>query len=280
MDLLVSVTRSRLEEPSFDLVGWYKQYLDQRDLFQRRYKKNHIQIYALRAKEAPPIIMSELNELGIEFEYPADEEYDPELSDLPGLLPLSEDEDEDDDDSVETAEMGELVCETIPSDSEPTEVTQLTRIEDDTLMDRVMRVLTRCQPFPGDGTPVDSTYHIGELRFVVERQDADIMVIYDRVQGFEARIFVGILQWPVFSIGKWYAERCAIHKDLQVPWMHAHEWVIGRNWESTTMGQVTDTEPQISEPFLVWKELLARGLELGGVQVDHDKYPQLQRNAA
>ena len=288
LDLLVSVPKSRLEEPSFDLVGWYKQYLDQRDLFQRRYLKNHIQVYVRSAEEVSPVTTSEPDQLDIEFEYPTDEEYDSEFEDLPPLIPLSDSEDEDDDDPLGPAEMEEPVDETVPSGSDlsggpvPADVAQSLGIENDTLTQRVMRVLTRCQPFPGDGPPVDLTYRVGEPRFVVEHQDFDILVIYDRVQGFEARICVSLLRWPVFSVGKWYAERCAHHKGLPVPWMHAHEWIIGRNWESTTMGQVAGTEPQLGEPFkfLIWRELLARGLELGGIQVDRNKYPQLQRNAA
>ena len=49
-------------------------------------------------------------------------------------------------------------------------------------------LLTCCQLYPGDGTPIDPTYRPGDQRFIVERQDFHMYLIYDRVQGFEAHL--------------------------------------------------------------------------------------------
>jgi hypothetical protein len=142
----------------------------------------------------------------------------------------------------------------------------------DTLTERIQEVLTQCVPFPGDEEPVDPTYRPGQPRFLIERQPRGFICIYDRIQGFETDIHEVRTQWGFFSIGQWFAEWCAANSGLPAPWEHARQWVSTRKWEDTLMGFNSEQpRPQGEEetPF-----------ELAGIQVDRNKYPALQRNAA
>ena len=56
------------------------------------------------------------------------------------------------------------------------------------LVQRAQTVLMHCQPYPGDGTPINSTYRLGDQQFVVEQQDFHMYLIYDQVQDFEAHL--------------------------------------------------------------------------------------------
>jgi hypothetical protein len=75
---------------------------------------------------------------------------------------------------------------------------------------------------------------------------------------------------------RWHAERCAYHGGMlntdEIIW----EWASTCGWVATTMGFLfVGTIPDGSsndEPL--------DSLELGGVQVDRNKYPSLQHNAA
>jgi hypothetical protein len=151
-------------------------------------------------------------------------------------------------------------------------------IDDETIIEQIKCILTCCQPFPGDGVPVDMSYRIGEPRFIVERQDRGLFCIYDRVQGFETDIHEDRLQWGLFSIGRWFAERCAENMGLHAPWDRAHRWVSTKRWEETLMGPPLRI-PNSSEEESGHEEKRPT-FELGGIQVERNKYPALQRNAA
>jgi len=97
--------------------------------------------------------------------------------------------------------------------------TELDPLSDDSDDEEEDSTENQCQPFPGDGPPVDSLYEMGDPRFVVGRQDRGLFCIYDRVQGFETYIHEARLHWDFFSIGKWFAERCAENSELEEPWV-------------------------------------------------------------
>lgn len=148
-------------------------------------------------------------------------------------------------------------------------------LEMEMLAVRVAEVLASCQPYPGDGIAVDPTYLEGDPRFVLEPIDHDLLQIYDWVQVFEAHIHISQLWWADFSIGRWFAEQCTYNMNLPFPYGAAQRWAYTRNWQDTTMNwTVINEEAQTTAngpPSL---------MELGGVQVDRNKYPSLQRNAA
>jgi len=154
------------------------------------------------------------------------------------------------------------------------------QIEDlwmDVLMERMAEVLSKCQPFPGDGVAVDPTYCSGDDRFLIARRDLEVLEVYDRVQGFEARIAITYLQWERFSVGKWFAERCAYNNRLPRPWKIAQNWANNRVESLTTMGF-----PALRDNFEYFARESNRTdeVDIGGVQVDRNKYPSLQRNSA
>lgn len=198
------------------------------------------------------------------------------------MTPVSDSEDEDEDDSPDddqkmsvdeakpvevelTAETSEIVD---PLTSPSLEATE-------TIASSLERVLERCQPFPGDGLAVDPNYVVGDPRFIIDRLDVDTLEIYDRVQGFETHVRISIVEWSRFSIGKWYAERCAANSSLPEPWKCAHQWIIAREWKHTTIQSVQgmDNDTNRSESSI-------GHIDVGGVQVDRLKFPSLQRNAA
>ena len=94
--------------------------------------------------------------------------------------------------------------------------------------------------------------------------------MYDRVQGFDSSLHSDLLKDPDFIIARWYTEQCACNSGLTSPWEIALKWANDR------------TRPEI--PIIdmggpEWIDSTAMPMELGGVQVDRNKYPSLQRNA-
>jgi hypothetical protein len=141
----------------------------------------------------------------------------------------------------------------------------------------IAEVLTGCQPFPGDGPAVDPTYREGEKRFIITPIEPEILEIYDRVQGFETHVSVTYLLQENFSVGRWFAERCAVNKNMPQPWRIAQEWFEARRGTRTTLWPPGDDE----DLEIFTREMTSEeALELGGVQVDRSKYPSLQCNSA
>ena len=256
----VRIPQSALENPSFDLVGWYIAYLSSRDLYgsqdlgastRRCCTGDHPPVGCTRNARDTHLGAPEPS---IAFE--KDEEGRPDL------IALSDDSDADSaDDDFEKDNF----------------IINPDEIWEDTFVLRLSQVLTECQPFPGDGTPVDPTFREGDNRFVITFRDSDTLEIYDRLQGFEAYISARYLQWERFSVGRWFAERCAVNSGIARPWEIAQEWLEARSRYRTTMGF-----PAFRENFeyFVREMTLADEVELGGIQVDRNKYPSLQRNAA
>jgi len=108
------------------------------------------------------------------------------------------------------------------------------------LAQRIAAVLICCQPFPGDGAPVDPSYVEGEQRFTVDCLNNEFFSVYDRVQGFEGHIHISQVRWKSFSIGKWFSERCAVNSGICYPWDCTHQWLISRRWENTIMGHTLE----------------------------------------
>jgi hypothetical protein len=107
------------------------------------------------------------------------------------------------------------------------------------ILEQISNVLEKCSPFPGDKNfevPVDPRYRIEEQRFVLDVIDTvkeKNFLIYDRVQGFEAYLSWNLARWDQFSVGKWFAERCAVVRGDELYWETAHTWMMDRLWEDT-----------------------------------------------
>jgi hypothetical protein len=194
--------------------------------------------------------------------------------------------------------------------------------EEVTALRKMKKTLERCAPFPGDDLPkypVDPTFRKGQPRFEVELIDVaepQSVCIYDRVQGYETYLSWELANWDQFSLGKWYAERCAVNRDDALPWNTAHNWMQGHNWVETTIAAADEPWTSCScgktphkgpnddiSSNTSWDNLdddsldgssdsLDNSLEdiemleddglitLNGVQVDKNKYVNVQRNAA
>ena len=160
------------------------------------------------------------------------------------------------------------------------------------VLEQIQGVLERCSPFPGDERvrrPADSAYYrSNESRFVmdiIDLSDHQLVYIYDRFQGFDAFLSWEIASWNKFSIGKWYAERCALQNEEETPTDVAHEWILTRRWDDTIIGEnddvLMDDEPYM-DGYDPGDDSDDNGavITLNGVQVDRNKYESIQRNAS
>jgi hypothetical protein len=290
LEMTLPIPRTLLEDPSFDLVGWYRQRLEgseMNSIFRCRYKERHTREYVDELD-----IVRELEQMDIGDGNSADEgsaSNDSEAIEPSDPFDICDLESEDEWEPLsrpsvsESSGFSDIDMDTLPDELEtdPDEADESTLLLiGDSLAGRIMDVLTRCQPFPGDGTPADPCYRANEHRFLIEARDDDVLEVYDRVQGFESRIRKSLAQWEGFSIGKWYAERCAYNTELEQPWKKAHEWMTARRWEDTAIGQVIDIVTPVHEALSASTTVAEDDLELAGVQVDRHKYPALQRNAS
>lgn len=108
----------------------------------------------------------------------------------------------------------------------------------------VKYVLETCAPYPGDDSPrypIDPmcTKH-GDSRFELDILDVvmqKLLMIYEQVQGLETFLLWNLTSWSEFSVSKWYAERCGVNNEDEFPWDSAHEWMMNRDWQKTTVSE-------------------------------------------
>ena len=290
LEITLPVARTLLEDPSFDLVAWYKQQLEGPQwggIYRRRYRELHLQAY-----DTVPEITHEVEEMDLDYGEPAEDADQGEGTSNQHLPPQVDFSDEATEwESVRPPLMEEpsgsfdVNMDSLPEylESEPDEAGAESLLPTgDGLAQRLAEVLLRCQPFPGDGPPVHPDHWEGDNRFRIDQPylHPEVLEVYDKVQGLEARISKSLLGWDLFSAGKWYAERCAYNAELEDPWKVAHEWMRFQKWEDTTMGPTLDIVTPLGELLSDGLRLEECDLELGGIQVDRNKYPALQRNAS
>ena len=286
----VEISGANLEDASFDIVGWYINVLKEQNLYPSGARvrlegsccrNDHVFVGCSSLEKASPTMESSNenvddythNDLPDLLRVP--DEGEEEFDDLPDLLPLSDDEDSDD----ENEDDG-FVSDDDVGEEEEDEPLRVEDLPEEILVVRLAEVLTSCQPFPGDGLAVDPTYVQDESRFIFQRHrptSLNIVEIYDRVQGFETHISLDVLRDESFRPGVWFAERCAYNQNLPQPWREAQTWAESRSGTSVTMWAF---EPEEEMEFFTREMTEAEALELGGVQVDCNRYPSLQRNSA
>ncbi|KAF8800028.1 hypothetical protein BYT27DRAFT_7217359 [Phlegmacium glaucopus] len=377
LEVYPRIPKAWLEDFQFDLVSWYRMFLDQQKIFETQYLKTHLEWCEDEATESPEseedLELVSVSDIGVEN------------NDLPDLASISDDEDDysfeyEAEEGLPAGHISESLSnkeddlyrnnpEGSPDSwSSSTLAKHQMGAVGDVLMERVQRVLNQCQPFPGDELFTDT---IDGPRFVIERQNFDMIVVYDRLRFFESHIHLARLRWDTFSVGRWFAERCAVDAGLLEPWRCAHDWLASRRWKDTVMGRTLEqrteeilhlgapyeneedcdestdsrfevTCPPLSDQFEVldryrgfivdlprisledpefnvfewydsilaeideqsriavatdesyWPSVMpivsqifverrdesVNGIEIGGVQVDRNRYPALQRNAA
>ena len=104
-------------------------------------------------------IMSEEDSAGEEQDEPLSSNSSKE-DDLPGLDPLSNDEDKEVNEQLEDlfSSLGE---------------------DKSLYIEQITKVLTQCQPFPGNGKPLDPLYEEGNQQFIIECWNRGLYCIYD-----------------------------------------------------------------------------------------------------
>jgi hypothetical protein len=269
------VRRDQLEDPMFDLIGWYMQVLAQRRRFNWATEHDDTTAGDTHSCQADHSFEDCSLTAGPSNLEPAMEAPDEgSQDDLPELLALSDDS--DDDDYRQTAfctepmwggEDPEEPLTSLDWERDAYEDDNRTCSSNDEISQWLDNVLTESQPFPGDGRAVDPTFVEGKPRFLIERIQHNLLEIYDRVQGFDSHLLVSLVQSADFSLAKWYAERCAFNSGLPDPWKVAQLWNNSLEDRGTEPGG-----------YLAYVE--GTPVELNGVQVDRNKYPSLQRNSA
>lgn len=191
--LIMHIPKSLVEDLSFDLVGWYREYLETRHFFRWHYLQKHGLRYLPEPEAVPEeITPSALEPIGIEFEFSNSSEQPATEDDLPGLIPLSDSDDDDDDDDKQSPKPVP-VPDPEENVNEPRHTSEFMEgsssfPELNQLETKVLQILTDCQPYPGDDIPVDPTYKKGDTQFVISQQDFNLIEIYDHVKGTETYI--------------------------------------------------------------------------------------------
>ena len=196
LQIHVTIPRAKLEDQTFDLVGWYIEFLSQKELYYPSQTRSnsvdsragslccpHDHLYVGCSQPD-----SEDQNSGAEGLTDHSDQVEADVySDLPDLEPVADDEVWD----------GSYV-----SDDENEDPRTASTLPDEVIIiGRLAEVLVECQPYPVDGTAVDVTYQEGDNRFVITKRGTDLLEIYDRVQGFEAHISMRFVQWQTFSVG-------------------------------------------------------------------------------
>ena len=268
----VTIPRDRLEDQTFDLVGWYIEFLSRRELY---YPSAQTRSNSVDSRADSPCCPHD--HLYVGCSQPDSEDQNPGAEGLIDHNDHVEADVYDDMPDLEPVVDDDVWDGSYVSDDEDEDPRAASTLPDEVILGRLSEVLTECQPYPGDGVAVDSTYREGDDRFVITKHGVDLIEIYDRVQGFESHISMRFVQWQTFSIGRWFAERCAIMQQMESPWQVAQDWQEARRDVYTTMGF-----PALRENYEYFAREVeeADELELGGVQVDRNRYPSLQRNSA
>jgi hypothetical protein len=125
--------------------------------------------------------------------------------------------------------------------------------------DRMKGVLTLCEPYIGENEP-----KIGApLRFEVsyDIRDINTFIIKDFLRSVQSTIPRNLVEDPKFNLGEWYEYRLATY---ELGNLDLDEKISSYVDDFFAGIKISEDEP----------------LELNGVQVDRNKYPMLQRNAA
>jgi len=199
LKLSVPIARLTLMNPEYNLVGWYRDYLEENLHYYSQYE-----VATAKLLDSLPAInaLDLARELTFMDELPEDEESN---------------QNEEDSTSSFTKRLDDLPQEywfgtmgyVYPQE--------------------IIKVLNCCAPFPGDNdnwinprVPQDSP-----IRFEITRDNFGFYEIFDRKHGFTAVIHEARLCYNTFSIGWWYADHCAQEAGAEFPDVQAADWSIG-----------------------------------------------------
>ena len=202
LKLNVPITRSTLMNPDYNLVGWYRDYLEENLYYHTQYELTTAELL-----DSLPAI----NALDLARELP----FMDELSENEGDLTSSFTKNLDDfPQNYWFGTMGYVYPQ------------------------EIIKVLTRCAPFPGDNNnwinprvPRDNP-----IRFEITQDNFGFYKIFDRKRGFTAVVHEARLRHRTFSIGQWYADHCAREAGAEFPDVRAADWLVGRIYSDTCIG--------------------------------------------
>ena len=264
------IHRDQLEDPSFDLIGWYIQVLNQRRQLDWMTGRDDVPDHHICPATHAFQGCNQAEEVS-GYESTADQLGEGSQDDLPDLIALTEDS--DDVEYRQSAFSTELTW----VDDDPMSLFDWEKVtygdndrhysgDNQDIVQWLSNELTESQPFSGDGQAVDPSFIEGKPRFLIEQVQHNLLQIYDRIQGFDTHLLISLVQSKEFNLPKWYAERCAFNSESPNPWEVAEQWSVDREDRPKDGG------------FLAYVE--GTTVELNGVQVDRNKYPFLQRNSA
>jgi protein associated with RNAse G/E len=297
-----------LENPTLNLVEWYRNELEEGDLYNNAYSKSILQ--NMKQCDSPNTSDSEMSEfsdaesvLSVLLDMFDEElDQDADVDSLPDLQPVS---DTDSDCESQTAPEGGSYSNFEPSlanlepnsleagsnevesgsvsDDSGSSLGDLTGYElgkvGDILAWKAKLVLISCQPFPGDeAEALPMEFPNGKPRFEVTRglefPDDDMYIINDHARGIVTAIHIARLRHDTFSIGKWYAEICA-RKDIDHRPALVQDWMQQREYYETIMGNVREQYTahllEMACPFAHEDDDVDRPDERFDIQIDcHD----------
>ena len=249
-----------------------------------------IKWYSIRLKQTG-IFWNKYRQLHELFYNPLPEGEEDEFADLPGLVDVDDGEEPESENSSREPEY-----------------------DNKEILDLIAHTLEECKPYPNDHENyIDRSYHPGAVRFIVRPAKDELICVYDRVHGIEGYLCWEIARSDSFSIGKWFAEQCALNTNEMLPEEIAQEWMNDRKWEQTVIKLTKkaprpmpigddgppkdddndDEDPDDSShsiftgcgyctphPVRCCKDNGERLIPISGIQVSRDKYPAIQRNSA
>jgi hypothetical protein len=280
LEITTLIAGELLENPTFDLIKWYRDELDEGGFYDECYtmsmlqKEEQCDSQADSESEQSEFSDAEsvLSVLLDMFDQDLDQDLDSDSDELPGLQSVS---DTDSEVGSQTAPEGgsyvkfEPTIDNLESNSletesievEPTIYHNLEAASDsgsssgdltgyelgkvgDILAWKVQQVLTHCQPFPEDeNEALPKEFFHGKPRFEVTRGEEfphdDLYTISDHFRGIITSIHIARLRHDTFSIGKWYAEICAMKGKDHQP-LIVREWMHKREYHETIMGTVRE----------------------------------------
>ena len=224
------------EEPTFNLVHWYLQYLGFEHQYSERYDAKQRELYG---------IWSDNSEIGSMNLSPAEEEQRRNTG-VPVVTEcLCPEHPNHILQSCSSREDAKKIQSKWPQPKD--DLVKRNLVHSDQWMcgyignaftERLTEVLTDCQPYPGD-EQLDKPMLYTSC-FYIPPQEDEIFTIHDNKQGFSSHLHLSWVRLSSFSVGKWYAEQCA--RQLQDPyqWETAHNWLMSNLKRDHHLGEVPE----------------------------------------
>jgi len=260
----VEIPRVFLEQPTFDLVSWYREQINKDGYYNSLYTKEMLRTVD-KIKRSQTVEENTTLEGLVHSPHPFRVELSSDFNDYDSDLEWEEissnvtPEDMPDLQSVTTSSLTDD-AQSAPEQETPVEPSQKggdsgwdnTKSYDeshcqdeevengeigDPLAIKLKKVLAGCQPYPGDNFEVS---HYGSERFKIEKGHPGYYIIYDKERWMESYIHRSRLEHSMFSAGRWLAEQCTSEIGCNHPWFAATDWFSNQRIYYTLMGDAIE----------------------------------------